>query len=232
MHSNPSSRAVPTTVRPRPWRVFALRQLFFGGAIVVGLVLAAVPSPLSPVQPVSAAAQLQVFGNSIPAGSYPWGVAVNPVTNAVYVSNNSSGSVTVVNGPTNAPVASLINLVGNDLVGVGVNPNTNKIYAGNISGDKKLHIIDGVTHGISTISGLPDGPQGIAVHLGTNRVYATAPGGNKVLIYDGITNASLGEITLPAGSYPTRIAINSATNRGYVTEQNAAKVLSSTRRPA
>jgi YVTN family beta-propeller protein len=41
-----------------------------------------------------------VVGN-LAAGSNPYAVAVNPVTNTVYVANYGSGTVTVINGANN-----------------------------------------------------------------------------------------------------------------------------------
>jgi YVTN family beta-propeller protein len=37
---------------------------------------------------------------TVPAGVSPWAVAVNPVTNKVYVANYRSGNVTVIDGAT------------------------------------------------------------------------------------------------------------------------------------
>ena len=39
---------------------------------------------------------------TVPAGSTPYAVATNPVTNKVYVANSGSNNVTVIDGATNA----------------------------------------------------------------------------------------------------------------------------------
>ena len=38
---------------------------------------------------------------TVPADSNPYAVAVNPVTNKIYVANRASNSVTVIDGATN-----------------------------------------------------------------------------------------------------------------------------------
>ena len=38
---------------------------------------------------------------TVTVGTYPWAVAVNPVTNKIYVVNEGSYNVTVIDGATN-----------------------------------------------------------------------------------------------------------------------------------
>jgi YVTN family beta-propeller protein len=56
-------------------------------------------------------------------------VAVNPVTNKIYVGNAGDPYLTVIDGVTNTATA--ISTPGIDPWVVAVNPVTNKIYAGN-----------------------------------------------------------------------------------------------------
>ena len=58
----------------------------------------------------------------------PHAVAVNPVTNQIYVANNSSNNVTVIDGATNNTTTVA---VGTDTYAVAVNPTTNQIYVAN-----------------------------------------------------------------------------------------------------
>jgi YVTN family beta-propeller protein len=66
-------------------------------------------------------------------------LAVNPVTNKIYVANGS-GNVTVIDGATNATDTVP---TGNFPRAVAVNPVTNKIYIGN-EGTDNVTVIDGV----------------------------------------------------------------------------------------
>ena len=66
------------------------------------------------------------------AGDYPGAVAVNPVTNKIYVVNNSGGDVTVIDGATNDTTMAP---AGQNPVAVAVNPVTNNIYVVNNDDD-------------------------------------------------------------------------------------------------
>ena len=59
------------------------------------------------------------------AGSSPYAVAVNPVTNKIYVTNLHGSSVTVIDGATNSTTTVA---TGTFPTCLAVNPVTNKIY--------------------------------------------------------------------------------------------------------
>src|SRR5260370_42555352 len=67
---------------------------------------------------------------TVAAGSNPFALVVNPVTNKIYVANNSccNGTVTVIDGATNSTTTVV---TGATSVGVAVNPETNKINVTN-----------------------------------------------------------------------------------------------------
>ena len=67
---------------------------------------------------------------SVPVGTAPQAVAVNPVTNKIYVANYHSGNVTVIDGATNATTAVD---AGSGPWAVAVNPVTGEIYVANYS---------------------------------------------------------------------------------------------------
>ncbi|MGB7897965.1 MAG: YncE family protein, partial [Candidatus Sulfotelmatobacter sp.] len=66
---------------------------------------------------------------TVAVGSYPQAVAVNSVTNQIYVTNLNSSNVTVIDGATNNTTTVA---VGNGPDTVGVNTNTNQIYVANL----------------------------------------------------------------------------------------------------
>ena len=80
---------------------------------------------------------------TVSAGNDPYAVAVNPVSDKIYVSNYGSNSVTVIDGATNA--ASTIS-VGTFPRPVAVNPVTNKsmwvISLATSRGDRRSHQLD------------------------------------------------------------------------------------------
>ena len=65
---------------------------------------------------------------TVPTGLGPIGIALNPVTNKYYVPNNTTNTVTVIDGATNTTTTVT---VGAAPRGVAVNPVTNKIYVPN-----------------------------------------------------------------------------------------------------
>ena len=80
-------------------------------------------------------------------------MAVNPVTNKIYVTNMGgqlgfSNTVTVIDGSTNS-TASVT--VGSSPVQVAVNSVTNKIYVSSSASDN-ITVIDGVTNITTTLS--------------------------------------------------------------------------------
>jgi YVTN family beta-propeller protein len=75
---------------------------------------------------------------TIPVGSWPWAVAVNPPTDRVYVANVGSFNVSVIDGGSNTLQATVP--VGTQPCGVTVNPTTNLIYVANY-GDDTVSVI-------------------------------------------------------------------------------------------
>ncbi len=73
---------------------------------------------------IASVACAQVSLATIPAGNLPIAVAVNPVTNKIYVANQNSNNVTVIDGATNHTSSVP---VGATPSSVAVNPVTNMI---------------------------------------------------------------------------------------------------------
>jgi YVTN family beta-propeller protein len=104
---------------------------------------------------------------------------------------------------------------------VAANPRTHRVYVTNQLGHS-MSVIDGSTNQVVTtvqFSG-PALPFGVAVNPVTNRVYVA--GGNVVAVFDGRTNTQRASVRVGLG--PDRIAINTKTNRIYVTNENDGTV--------
>jgi len=78
-------------------------------------------------------------------GYEPYGVAVNPTTNRVYVTNEGTDNVSVIDGATNAVTATVP--VGIHPWGIAFNPTTNRVYVTNNADDT-----------VSVIGDSPSGP--------------------------------------------------------------------------
>ena len=84
---------------------------------------------------------------AVAAGSIPFAVAINPVTNKIYVVNGDfGGSITVIDGATNATATIP---AGEYPRVVAVNSATNKIYF--INRSDNLMIIDGATNTTTSV---------------------------------------------------------------------------------
>lgn len=152
------------------------------------------------------------------AARTPRAVAVNPVTNKIYVASCTvhgglnviySGSLTLIDGATNAAT-----VITGCATAVAVNQVTNKVYVldpGSLSAG--IIVIDGTTN---SMTALPGGVGAVAVNPVTNKIYV-AEGGGIINVINGATN-SITTVTDPNanGLRAVAIAVNSATNKIYV----------------
>ncbi len=122
-------------------------------ARLVLLLLAAGASFVGNVPP---AAEPTVIA-TIPVGTWPlFGVGVNTITNRIYVANVGSNNVSVIDGATNAVVATVS--VGDFPKAVGANPNTNRIYVTN-DNDNTVSVIQDLPPAVGGIAEYPDVAQ-------------------------------------------------------------------------
>jgi YVTN family beta-propeller protein len=160
---------------------------------------------------------------TVPVGESPTGVAVNPTTNLIYVTDAAwsawSGTVSVIDGTTNTVVSTIP--VNQWPLDVAVNPVTNLIYVANAAWSGTISVIDG---GSNTVVGnIPVGfsPQRVAVNPNTNSVYVAMARGD-LLVIDGTTNTVVA--TLPATD-ASDVAVNPATNHVFVAQDENVTVI-------
>ncbi len=146
--------------------------------------------------------------STVSVGTYPVAVAVNPVTNNIYVANFASNNVTVINGGTNATTTVAAGAGPN---AIAINSVTNKIYVVNEDGGS-VTVIDGVTNSTTTVTVGLD-PETIALNPVTNKIYVANDGGNTVTVIDGATNLTT---AVTVGNGPNDLAVNPVTNQIYV----------------
>ncbi len=155
-----------------------------------------------------AAAFSQTVTATLPAGTRPYSVVVNPVTNKIYVANFTSNTVTVIDGSSNT-----VNTVavGSTPVNVAVNPVTNKIYVVNYA-SHNVTVIDGASNSTNTIAAGSE-PWSVAVNPVTNKIYVANFASHNVTVIDGATNNTS---TVAAGMGAISVAVNPVTNKIYV----------------
>ncbi|MDE1764292.1 MAG: YncE family protein [Thaumarchaeota archaeon] len=172
-----------------------------------------------------------------PPHSYFMGVAVNPVTDKVYVCNYLDDFVYVYGGHYPYERLGVVPVHGEPW-DVAVNPLTNKIYVVNMGSDDAVSVIDGATDSVmKTINAADMGkkppemvfdafrggktykiwPAQVAVNPETNRIYVSDwnYGDGVVTVIDDRTDQVIDSIAgLGGGSYG--IGVNPNTDRIYV----------------
>jgi len=177
-----------------------------------------------------------------PNAVVPNALAVNSVTNKIYVANFLSSNITVIDGNTNATTTITDpNAANLTVYAIAVNETTNKIYVANNDIDRpganpgNITVIDGATNSTTTLTD-PNAntPNSVAVNPVTNEVYVTnvgngaAPG--NVTVVDGATNAitTVTDTNLWPGidSRGFSVAVNSATNKIYIADEKDSNLKS------
>ncbi len=195
------------------------KQRALPGVLLTAIVVLALIFALAGSAPRPAHAAYDVIA-TIGVGSNPLDVAVNPITNTIYVTNNISNNVSVINGATNTVTTTIP--VGSNPYGVAVNASTNTIYVANYS-DSTVSVINGATNTVTATVSTGSGPIALAVNASTNTIYV-ARLGTMVDVINGATNTVTTTIPVPSGA--SRIAVNASTNTIYVTTQGGAGALS------
>src|SRR5438445_4013691 len=145
-------------------------------------------------------------------------VAVNPVTNKIYVADGTLGQIVVIDGSTNT----IINKIPESVSYMAVNPDTNKIYAVLYS---SVSVIDGATDTIIGNINLGAIVDGIGINPNTNRIYVSDTGGlafqnPHIAVIDGSTNSVI--TTIAKFHIVGDIAVNSDTNKIYLPKNSTA----------
>lgn len=177
--------------------------------------------------PIAAAGD--VVTSTIPTGSGPYAVAVNPVQHRAYVANYWDYRVSVINTASDTVEAQVPVAAPGTWpfpISIAVNPNTNKVYVVNwFKGD--LVVINGATNAVET--SIPVGyshanPRAVVVNPSTNKVYVAnystdivyAIEGNPASPnYNSVVAAIPVKTNAPNWSQPRAIAVNPNLNRIY-----------------
>jgi YVTN family beta-propeller protein len=156
--------------------------------------------------------------DTIDIGYVAAGIAVNPATNLVYVSNGYW--ITKIDGASYTVIDTILGVSGvNDL---DVDTVRNLIYAASIS-DSIVYVIDGGTDSIISDIKVQYYPYGIGVNQVTNKIYVAHAYYNNVFVIDGSTDSVID--TILVGDGPLAVAVNPATNRIYTSEQFRVSII-------
>ena len=179
------------------------------------------PTCLTPIDnPVSTTYGLT---NSVPVASLSFGVAVNYVTDMVYVTNQGSTNVFAFPGSTMANPVTIT--AGSAPAGLAVNTSTNTIYVAN-GNSNTVSVINGATNLVTSTIPVGTTPTWVAVDSQTNTIYVTNSGSNTVSVISGSSNTVTA--TIPVGTKPEGVAVNPSTDMIYVANEmsNTVSVIS------
>jgi YVTN family beta-propeller protein len=156
----------------------------------------------------------------ISSGSFPIGIDINPISNKLYVANQFSNTISVID-IEKSEVEKNID-VGNSPYDVDVNPFSNRIYTSNRDSDT-ISVIDGFNNKQLTKISVDDSPLGIGINLATSWIYVANFNSKTITVIDAIENQVIK--TLKYASLPYDIVINPHTNRVYVSDLGKDSVL-------
>jgi len=153
---------------------------------------------------------------------YPKAVAVNPVTNRVYVTNDESGSISVLDGAQHSLIAVIPDWAIDVKSRIAVNPATNQIFVTTIWG---VDIFDGTTNRLVSTAKFST-CYGLAVNPVTNIVYALCDVG--IFVFPANAPSSFSFIDIPGVTRDAVIAVNPTTNMIYTTTSDTLWVVNGT----
>ena len=163
------------------------------------------------------------------AGSNAVRIAMSPLTPLkLYVANRGSNTISVINGADGSTVATIPVAAGPSAV--NVNPSTRKVYVAHFGQD--MTVINGSTDTVSstiTYGSSADFPS-VGVDPVTNKIYASwqYDATPSVQVISGSSDSITTTVSYAAPpyyyTYPTDIAVNTATNKIYVLDWGNSEV--------
>lgn len=162
-----------------------------------------------------------IIAATVQVGSEPQGTAVNPYNNRVYVANQSSHTVSVINSITNTLVTSISTFPGEYPSGMALSPDGTRLYVTEHN-NNYLTVIN--TAGNNIIASIPvnENPWGTVVSPDGKLVYVATGTGNTVDIISTATNQVIGSI--PGLQGANDICISPDGNYVYVSNYNSGTV--------
>lgn len=151
----------------------------------------------------------------IPIGGRPIAIAYNSFNNSIYVANLIDNTLAILDGDTNAVLASSPLPVGNAPIGLGINPVNGDIYVANID-DNTLSVVNSLNAVIATVNGLDNGPVSITYNPVNATMYVVCTNSNSVYEINTSNYTVIG--STPVGIEPYNSFYDPA--NGFVYVQN------------
>lgn len=147
------------------------------------------------------------------------GIAVNPVTNQIYVSD--ADNLSVIDGATNTIKANVS--VPQGISSLAVDSAANVVYVlyGTTGSNSTLAAISGATNTVTTTVQVGTNDTSFAVNTTTNTIYVPDVHGIQMYVIDGATVTITATVKWPDALSSFGLAINPVTNKVYVPASNA-----------
>ena len=129
----------------------------------------------------------------------------------VYVANDGSNSVSVIDTSINSVVATVA--VGVSPTGVAVNPSGTRVYVTNRD-NQSLNVIDTSNNSVVATVMVGNRPIGVTVNPSGTLVYVTNSFSNNISVIDTNTNSVVA--TVAVGNQPNAVVVNPSGTRVYV----------------
>src|SRR5687768_13258264 len=143
----------------------------------------------------------------------PDGIAISPDGSRVYVTNELSNTVSVIDTNSRAVVATIT--VGSGPTAVAMAPNGARLFVLNGSGSTSVSVVNTATNAvINTIPLLVTQARGLGIAPNGARLYVSTYSSNSVKVIDTQTNAILA--TIPVGLTPVGVDVAPDGARVYV----------------
>lgn len=150
----------------------------------------------------------------------PWGIAVSPNGQTVYITARDSDRLHVLDVLSMTTIASIP--VGDSPLGVAVNPSGNAAYVAN-SLSQTISVIDTETYTVTATIPLTARPEGLIVNQTGDRLYITHPNDNTLSIIN--TNAFTSTQSIPlTGMQPIGLVLHPDGSRLYTADYGSGTV--------
>jgi YVTN family beta-propeller protein len=152
------------------------------------------------------------------------GLAINPETDRVYVTNVESDTVSLFDISTQELAGTIV--VGTQPTAIAVNPGTNTIYVANYL-DSTITVIDGASNrevNVIELAEVDAGPNALVL-IPSGNLYVSNELSDSITVIDTADNTVTDNIQLEEGSGPAGIVFNPANGLLYVAARNIGQLL-------
>jgi YVTN family beta-propeller protein len=164
------------------------------------------PFAYAPVRSANSVAVFDVVTGlqlpSVPVGTGPIGIGLNPSGTVAYVANYEGNSVSAIDTATETVIATIP--VGNSPLGVAVTPNGDFVYVAN-NFSNTVSVISTESNQVAATVPVGSIPSFIAITPNGNFVYVTNPGSGTLSVISTATNTVVA--TVATGSDPVGLAM-------------------------